>query len=375
MSAEMNALRVLVPLIAGAGAAACGGGLAPGAYVVVSHASTFHASAATDGIRFRAQTDPPLADAAEDAAGGVVLRVRSVENGWAEVENPAPAELGGHCRGALEEIAPFRLRFYVPAEALDRVVARPVHERYPDGTSIDLLPGLPLGTPDGAGREPAWRSNVTLHLALPADAVARGYAAPAPETIRAFAVPPGELPEDAPVLIGGARLTVGPHVVETHQAMSVRAHPIAEGVLVELADACSKLTALAKPEDIGPFGYGGPPGSMAYGASGHVTDHDTRYLYPGTALFWADGTPAGEARAERSYDLWHRGTTRKDLACIVHDSRAPRTPSVPTSRPSARRRTRRSRPSSRSASATPTRISASEHARRTPSCRCVTAGL
>lgn len=313
----MIALRVLLPLLAGS--AACGGGLAPGAYVVVSHAATFHASAATGGLGFRAQSDPPLADAAEDAAGGVVLRVRSAKDGWTEVENPTPAELGGHCRGALEEIAPFRLRFFVPAEALDRVVARPVHERYPDGTAIDLLPGLPLGPPDGAGREPAWREGMTLLLALPADAVARGYAAPTPETIRAFAVPSDELPEDAPVLIGGARLTVGPHVVETHQAMSVRARPTAKGVLVDLADACSKLTALAKPEDLGVFGYGGPSGTMSSASAGAVTDTDTRFLYPGTALFWADGTPAGEAREERSYDLWHHHPTRKDLACIVHD--------------------------------------------------------
>src|SRR5215470_14469061 len=226
----MSALRILLLLVAGA--AGCGGaGLAPGAYVVVSHAATFHAAAAPDGIRFRAQKDPPRADAAEDAAGGVVLRVRSTRDGWAEVENPTAAEVTGHCRGALDELSPFRLRFFVPVEALDRVVARPVHDIYPDGTRIDLLPGLPLGPPDAAGRERAWRADATLLLALPADAVARGYAAPTPETIRTFAVKPDELPEDAPVLIGGARLTVGPHVVETRDALAVRARRTGAGVL------------------------------------------------------------------------------------------------------------------------------------------------
>src|SRR5262249_7556764 len=152
--------------------------------------------------------------------------------GWVEVENPTAAELTGHCRGALDELSPFRLHFFVPAEALDRVVARPVHETYPDGTRIDLLPGLPLGPKGAAGRSTAWRTEATIRLELPAAAVGRGYAAPTPETIRAFAVTPGDVPEGAPVLIGGARLTVGPHVVETHNALSVRARPTAAGVLV-----------------------------------------------------------------------------------------------------------------------------------------------
>ena len=308
-------MRALV-LVAVAGCAAPAR-VAPGAFVVVSHATTFHAAAADDGIRFRAQSGPPPTDAAEDAAGGVVLRVRAASAGWVEVTNPAEAK--GHCGRALDEIEPFELHFFVPAAALVPVVARPYRAAYPDGTSIELRPGLPLGPPDAAGRFPALRPEARLELALPTDAVARGYAGPAP----AFA-PAAPVPDDAPVLIGGARLTVGPHAVVPRAAMAVRATPRGAGTLVELADDCSKMTALAAPADVGMYGMGAEGGAPGYAIGGGVTDHDTRYLYPGTALFWADGTPAGQARAERHYDLWHRHPTRPELACIVHDLGEPR---------------------------------------------------
>jgi hypothetical protein len=103
-------------------------------------------------------------------------------------------------------------------------------------------------------------------------------------------------------------------------AIQVRSKPTPAGALVELDDLCSRVTALAKPDDVGAFAMGNNlMGALSGMGGGGVSDSDTRYLYPKTALFWEDGKPAGEARESRQYDLWHQHPTRPELACIVHD--------------------------------------------------------
>lgn len=306
-------------------AQAAAGGPRGGDYAVVSHAAPYFIAARADATSFRAQTEPRVPEPEADAAAGIVLRVISARDGWVEVENPSTVELATHCRGALDELDPFKLRFFVREDALAWVVTRRYTETYPDGTRIDLMPGLPLGPPDGAGRLPGLRRAVKLLLAMPAGAAGRSYTAPTPDLAKSFEVDEeAPWPDDAKGVIGEARLTIGPHELVMRQSDMLVARPTKGGWLVDYRDDCARVTARAQQDEVGMFGVGGDAVEAIDGfGGGGVTDHDTRYLYPGVALFWHDGTPAGEAREQRSYDLWRSHPTRKELACIDHDLAEP----------------------------------------------------
>src|SRR5690349_3718109 len=94
-------------------AAASAAGPKVGEYVVVSHAARFFSAADEGRPSFRAQTAPAKDDATADAADGIVLRVLGARAGWVEVENPAAADLPGHCQQALGELDAFHLHFFV----------------------------------------------------------------------------------------------------------------------------------------------------------------------------------------------------------------------------------------------------------------------
>lgn len=308
---------------------------------MVSAAVDYHAAPREDALRFRAQREPRSSDPAEDAARGVVLRVLGVQGGWVEVENPGSDEVAAHhCRDPLAGLDPFRLRFFVSADALAPVLARRFTHRYPDGTAIDLLPGLPLGG-GPPGMQTSRRAFGSLTARLPPAAIALSYpAAPAPAVARfRQAADAAASAEGSEIVIGGARLRAGPHSVVTGQAIAATPRRTGGAVLIDLADRCALVTARAAPEDVGAFGIGGAAVAGGTQMEGHVTDHDSRYLYPGVELFWEDGSPAGTARSARRYDHWRPHAVRRELACIVHDLLRPSATLAPNE-PAARDRPR-----------------------------------
>ncbi|HEU5059684.1 MAG TPA: hypothetical protein VFU21_24300 [Kofleriaceae bacterium] len=313
-----------------------------GEYAVVSPAVDFFAAPRRGALHFRARAEPRSADPGQDFAEGVVLRVRGSRGGWIEVENPSLAEVSArHCREALGGLDPFELRFFVPADALAAVVTRRFRKTYADGTAVDLMPGMPLGGAAAGGKQVSRRAFGLLTVDLPPDAVGRSYPAAGAGLAGQFrrAAERAASVESDQVLAGGARLRAGPHDVVTAVATTTLPRKVAGGLVVTLADPCARVTARAAPDDIGAFGIGGAGGALADTMEGHLTDHDTRYLYPGVALFWEDGSPAGTARAPRRYDLWRRHPTRQELACIVHDLLHPSRTMAPNE-PAARDRPR-----------------------------------
>jgi len=71
------------------------------------------------------------------------FRILGEEDGWARLESLGePA--GPHCADGLEELAPFRLRVFVPSAALALVTQREVSQQFTDQTSIELSRGVPL---------------------------------------------------------------------------------------------------------------------------------------------------------------------------------------------------------------------------------------
>ncbi len=300
---------------------------------MVSRGVDFFVAPRADAAHFRLRREPRTADPSEDFAAGAVVKVLGTRAGWVEVENQGTGELAAqHCVSGIGALDAFHLRLFVRAGAIAPVLARRYTRTYPDGTAVDLLPGLPLGGLGARGRHLSKRSFGMVHLDLPGELVGRSYpAARAPGVAATFriAAEKAEKVESKDVLTGDAHLSAGPHTVVTDSAMMARLRPAATGILVELADPCAHFTALARRADVGPFGIGGKMvelGAMGYGRS---TDHDTRYLYPGVALFWEDGSPAGTARAEREYDFWEPHPTRKELACVVHDLLDPGNPNGP----------------------------------------------
>jgi len=305
-----------------------------GEYAVVSRGVDFFVAPRADAAHFRLRREPRAADPSEDFAAGAVVKVLGARAGWVEVENQGTDELAAqHCLSGIGALDAFHLRVFVRAGAIAPVLARRYTRTYPDGTAVDLLPGLPLGGLGARGRHLSKRAFGTLHLDLPGELVGRSYAAArAPGVAATFrtAAEQAEQIESQETLSSDAHLSAGPHTVVIDGAMMARLRPAAKGILVELADPCARLTALAARSDVGVFGIGGGK-AVGYGAKGYgrVTDHDTRYLYPGVALFWEDGSPAGTARAEREYDLWQEHPTRKELACVVHDLLEPGDPNGP----------------------------------------------
>ncbi|HEY8142036.1 MAG TPA: hypothetical protein VIG06_05170 [Kofleriaceae bacterium] len=332
------------PGSAAAGAREAIAGPRRGEYAVVSHGADFYLAPRENAVHFRAQKEPRTTDATEDFATGVVLRVLGARDGWVEVENPGDEEVEAqHCREALGGLYPFRLHFFVREDALGLVVARRVSQKYPDGTSVDLMPGLPLGRAAPARRHTSRREFGALRLELAAGSVGRSYAPATADVAKRFRTAAKAAEEDSgegkDILTGDATLHAGPHEIVTGKPAYATARRVAGGLLVDLVDPCAAITALARADDVGMFGIGGVGGRLTDQIEGYVTDHDSRYLYPGVALFWEDGSPAGEARTARRYDYWRRHPTRQELACIVHDLLRPGSTMAPNA-PEARDRPR-----------------------------------
>jgi hypothetical protein len=127
-----------------------------------------------DGPRLATLTGPEL---------GPVVPVRIVADvgGWLEVELlPAPHGLDllapprgdTHCFPTITAGTVYRLRFFVPRDALARVVARPVEVAHPDGTGMRIEPGAWVHDSESA----VATTDLEIALPLPRDAVGFAYA-------------------------------------------------------------------------------------------------------------------------------------------------------------------------------------------------------
>jgi hypothetical protein len=118
------------------------GALTASAYVVVWRGAPLHVAPDRTAPAISLLGPTPSGEPWAHAAFTPFRLVRE-ERGWVELETLGePAST--HCAPAIAPLESFRLRFFVPREALMTVTARESSQRFSDGTSISLSRGVPL---------------------------------------------------------------------------------------------------------------------------------------------------------------------------------------------------------------------------------------
>jgi hypothetical protein len=195
---------------------------------------------------------------------------------------------------ALESL---RLRVFARADAAVPVTTRPVRLAWPDGTAVDLAPGVPLFDRDG-DRWRAGLGSVALEVALPADAVGRSYAAGEPFGLAARGV---AFVGDAEVRAGALRLGSG-RLLPTSglpvPALFAReTRPAGKDVVARFDLGCGRVTARIAASSVGRL-EAEPPEPTAARAeppAGRLR------VVAGATAYWPDGAVAGRADEEMAF--------------------------------------------------------------------------
>ncbi|MCC6998423.1 MAG: hypothetical protein IT370_27675 [Deltaproteobacteria bacterium] len=267
--------------------------------------------------------DAPRARAFKDAAPGQTLlfRVVASDGDIVQVENLTPPEAVAteSCNDDVaERLAVYRLRLFVHRADLLRVTARPVAERFSDGTGVALAGGVALGAPRRAaagGRlvYPTWAGDAEVEVALPPGAVASSYAARGDNPENAAATLPGEHAGSSGVLHAGARGRLGGDLglgLRARKALNISGQVRrGDAWLASLTARCTRVEALVAVADVdlGASSLGGSGGGWGEGCSHAPSAH------PGIKVYWADGRVAGEVLEE--HQLCGGITERGDLSC------------------------------------------------------------
>ena len=74
----------------------------------------------------------------------LAFRLLGHRRNWLTLETLGVLNIEDHCGDDLAALRGIRIRLHAPAEAAVPVVARPIHLAWPDGTALDLEPGVPL---------------------------------------------------------------------------------------------------------------------------------------------------------------------------------------------------------------------------------------
>lgn len=244
---------------------------------------------------------------------GVTVAVRGEHDGKVQVETLGAAR---GCTGHLSGIDAFRLRLAVEQHDLLMVVAEPVRHELSDGTSIELAPGVPLGA-----RLPGVCKAVarTTEVVLPIPATKLGTYFTRVEPFAAEDEMLGIYGE--PTLHYGTDQTLDSAGLYggRDETRVFEAHYDGEHARVTVRNACLQAVVRTESARVMPLGtshrrvlgmmnktegfWSGPSlaeqldraDQAAY--SKHV---GAPALAEGTAIYWADGTLAGETAAQ----LW-----------------------------------------------------------------------
>lgn len=247
------------------------------------------------------------------------FRLISEQAGWVELETlGAPAT--EHCAPGIERLEPFRLRFFVPREALMTVTTREASQRFADGTSITLSRGVPL---ERVGGE-MWRArmgSVSAAVRLGGADIGTRYLPSAPIdrspralTLSADAVAAGvpilgqtgrlegERGEPLPVYAthgrGASELLVELRPSCARIEVRVPAHVVVETGTGPLVERRALDSDGAVPEP--PGSYGGTPESIPENTPESTPENtpesnleNTPVVEPGAPVFLRDGRRAG----------------------------------------------------------------------------------
>lgn len=311
---------------------------------------------------------PPMGEGSLDAPG-MTVNVVGEQDGRVVVETLVAQPAEHYCAATLDNLSDFRLRLFVERDDLVPVVTEDFEQEHEDGTKVRLSRGVavPKGSTELQVRGTAVR------VSVPEDRIGRFYEPGAPLGQGDQA---GELPplESHPLTVGGNPLDESQlfhrDAALAHFGSTPRA---AGGALVTVRNPCLEITAIASQDRLdalptpssgglyamkpssgagvlgkldegsflaSPYGgafagsddedvWGGLTGSgtglgEAYGVgglglvgTGRGRGMPTYELKAGTAILWADGSPAGQVIADHELTTEPRdegGRTCFDIA-------------------------------------------------------------
>ncbi len=262
----------------------------PGAFVVLDPRAMVSIDAAPDATRAR------LADPDEPARRWL-FRALGVRGEWVEVENLLASEADGECHPDVPaHLESLRLHLFVRRADLLPVVLRSTHTAFEDGTSLRLAAGTALGPyPPGSTpsvRTELVRAELSLAVALPADAVGLSYAAVA--TREPW---PDENGSEA-TLAAGSRLRYGGDLALAGRASEAifvtRLRASGDDVLIAAGDDCVALHAWVPAAQVGDATVTTSSGG---GGFGEGCSHSPS-ASAGTTVYWPDGRRAGTVRED-----------------------------------------------------------------------------
>ncbi len=249
-----------------------------GEYVAVWPTAQLYAAPREDAYAFRLSGAPTLVTEATP----VTFRLLGQSEGWLELESVG-GDARAHCGAAVPGFAGAALRLYARPEALSQVITEVIEHREDDGTGYTLNPGLPVQC-DASGRcalvSRGGGSDIQAVLSLPASSLGDRYTPAASLGLRRGirGLRP-RAPSTVLATLGDASVETASSAVPI-QALSGAAAPVVtvghDCAVYRLSVLPSQVTALEEPEE--PAAAAGPE------------------LDAGTALYWADGSPAGVLR-------------------------------------------------------------------------------
>jgi hypothetical protein len=226
------------------------------------------------------------------------LRYMGEHAGWVALETIPRDEVDalGTCYDALNPLSSFRLRLYVPRDALATVNAQRVRQEHPDGTWLELAAGVAL-LPDEQqpGRFTASLNDLLVPLQLDPSLTSTSFEPAALTALEPDKTPPAQLSSLAAeaiqkklVTVGGEalyRLPRGNQQPAFNERFRDQAPATPEHITATLDRGCARIRVLAPQAHIKPMNA-----LMGFSMPGT----NKRALQSGTPLFWSDGRPAGE---------------------------------------------------------------------------------
>lgn len=300
-----------------------------GQHVVVADGATLYLGPEADAATVTLRLPPAAGERAPTPVQA--MTVLGHEGGRLKVK---PAGAADRCTSDLPALASVDVALWVEPAALSRVLGRAIEASFPDGTSVKLRPGTPVG-------EPGERVEVSAHalrLAVPIDEgdVSTLYAAVEPIVIPSSAGDGADGARPTPLAPGAPLTYAGGDPVLPESALlggGVVLGRRTDGnrTFVRVASQCAEVEALADPDRLVPVepgaeepaegdpvvqvgryamkGPGGDPRLARIGAGPRWR------VDAGKALTWPSGTAAGTTTA--SLELSEQPTAKGDRQCFA----------------------------------------------------------
>jgi hypothetical protein len=257
---------------------------------------------------------------------GVTVAVRGERDGKVEVETLGSTR---GCTGHFPGVDAFRLRFTVERHDLLMVVTEPIRHDFSDGTSIELAPGVPLKARlPGACKAVARTTEVVLPI--PVTKLGTYFTRAEPfgmeEGLRVIYGEP-KLHYGPDQTLASAGLYGGPHEALAtaglyggpHETLVFESHDDGEHARVTVRNACLQAVVRTESARVMPLGtrilgmmhktggyWSGPSRAEQVDRAdqaAYLKHVGAPALAEGTAIYWEDGTLAGEVAAQ----LWVDG--------------------------------------------------------------------